>query len=371
MDTQLTDTAASSTAAQTFEIPSDPKANLEWRTTGKLPGNAPAGDGKPKEDSTPSNKNASDDNSSETAAASATAPKQEKTKQPTAADRLNEVLADLKKAGLTPAELKSFKREAQAAAPTTETTPAKAAPEKTANPQGLEKPVKPTMKDTKADGTPKFAAWEDFDAAKDEYHDAMAEYRAKVAVLEDRQARAAEAQQQTLAQKVSEAKARYGDQTEATIGNATREILGAEGIHLAVKDLIGGSPILVDVMYALGSDPADLASFIDLAKSDPAAAIRKFVLLEHLTAEELKGAGKGAAAEKGAGAEATERGDDGKFVSKTAPAKQRPATPPPPEELNTRGSAPPDPSDAAVRNNDFRAFKDAEDRKDLARRRGA
>jgi hypothetical protein len=373
MQTELTETAASSPAPQSFEIPSDPKANLEWRATGKLPGEAAAGDGTPKEDSTTS-KTASEETTSETAAASAPASKQEKTKQPTAADRLNEVLADLKKAGLTPAELKTYKREAQAQPTKAETTPAQAAPEKTANPQGLEKPVKPTMKDTKADGTPKFATWEEFEAAKDEYHDAMADYRSKLAVLEDRQARAAEAQQQALAQKVTEARARYGDQTEATIGNATRAILGEEGIHPAVKDLVGGSPVLVDVMYALGSDAAELETFINLAKSNPASAIRKFVLLEHLTTEELqKGsrAAKDPAAETGE-AGATERGEDGKFVSqKTTPVKQRPVAPPPPEELNTRGSARPDPIDAAVRNDDFASFKAEEDRRDLARRRGA
>lgn len=363
MENQQTDTAASSPAPQpVFEIPSDPKANLEWRTTGKLPDATT--DGKPKEDSTTS---ASEEKSSEPAAASATAPKQEKTKQPTAADRLNEVLADLKKAGLSPLELKTFKREAEAAK-AEPAAPAKAAPEKTANPQGLEKPVKPTMNDLKADGTKKYASWEEFDAAKDDYHDAMAEYRSKVAVLEDRQARAAEAQQQTLAQKVTEAKARYGDQTEATIGSATRALLDGGGIPLAVQDLIGGSPVLVDVMFALGSDAAALASFVDLAKTDPAAAIRKFVLLEHLTTEELA---KGSKADKGAAAAgAGERGEDGKFVS-TPPAKQRSAAPPPPEELNTRGSAPPDPIEAALRNDDFAAFKAAEDRKDIARRRGA
>ena len=375
METNTTDTAVSSPAAQqSFEIPSDPKANLEWRKSGTLPGDA-ATEGRSKEDSTPSKKDASaspsEESAAEPAAASATAPKQEKTKQPRAEDRLTEILADLKKAGLTPAELKTFKREAAAAAKP-DPAPANAAPEKTANPHGLEKPVKPTMQDTKADGTPKYAKWEDFDAAKDEYHDAMAEYRAKIAVLDDRQARAAEAQERAFATKLTEAKARYGDETEATIGNATREIMGAEGVHLAVRDLVGGSPVLMDVLYALGSDATELASFIDLAKRDPAAAIRKFVLLEHLTTEELTksaAAGKGAAAAEGTGAE---RDENGKFVShENTPAKKRAAAPPPPEELNTRGSAPPDPAEAALRNDDFAAFKAAEDRKDIARRRGA
>lgn len=378
MEHQLTDTAASSAAnheaAQSFEIPSDPKANLEWRKTGELP--ASTKEGTPKEASTPSKENASaahrKDDTAEPAAASATATQQEKTKQQSsAATRLNEILADLRKAGLSPDELKTFKREAQQAA--SADAPAKAAPEKTANPQELVAPVKPKMSDKNPDGTDKYKSWEELDEAKDAYHDAMATYRAKLAVQEDRQARAAEAQQQTLAQKVTEAKARYGDQTEATIGTATRAIIAKDsGVPEAVQDLIGGSPVLVDVMYALGSDAAELAAFVDLAKTDPAAAIRKFVLLEHLTTEELT---KSSKADKGAAAGepgAAERGEDGKFVSqKTTPAKQKPAAPPPPEELSTRGSAPPDPIDAAVRNNDFRAFKDAEDRKELARRRGA
>lgn len=374
MENTTTETAVSSPAPQSFEIPSEPKANLEWRKSGKLPGEA-ATEGTPKADSTPANKNASasasEESAAETAAASATAPKQEKAKQPRADDRLTELLADLRKAGLTPAELKTFKREAAAAAKT-ETAPANAAPEKTVNPQGPVEPVEPTQKDTKADGTPKYATWEEFDADHRKYVRDYSQYVAKMAVAEDRQARAAEAQQQTLAQKVTEAKGRYGDQTEATIGNATRAIMAEAEIPVAVRALIDGSPVLVDVMFALGSDTAELDAFIDLAKRDPAAAIRKFVLLEHLTTEELAkstAGGKAGAAAEGAGAE---RDADGKFVSqKTTPAKTRIAAPPPPEELNTRGSAPPDPTEAALRNDDFAAFKAAEDRKDIARRRGA
>lgn len=380
MQTTTTETAASSAAPQTFEIPSDPKANLEWRKTGEVPA-ASSKQTTPKEDSTPSNKkasaSASEESAAETAAASATALKQEKAKQPRADDRLNELLADLKKAGLTPAELKTFKREAAAAAKTA-TAPANAAPEKTANPQGPVEPVEPTQKDTKADGTPKYATWEEFDADHRKYVRDYAQYVAKMAVAEDRQARAAEAQQQTLAQKVTEAKARYGDQTEATIGNATRAIMAEAEIPVAVRALIDGSTVLVDVMYALGSDQAELDAFVDLAKRDPAAAIRKFVLLEHLTTEELTksaAAGKGTAAAEGAGAE---RDENGKFVShETTPAKKRPAAPPPPEELNTRGSAPPDEIADAIRRaetgdvNATRVAIDALNRRDIARRRGA
>ena len=128
------------------------------------------------------------------------------------------------------------------------------------------------------------------DAAKDDYHEKVATYTAAAAVAADRQQRAAEAQQQVLAQKLTDAKARYGDETPATIGRATDSIINGEGVHLVVKEIVGESVaagIGVDVLYVLGSKPEELASFIELAKSNPGAAIRKFVLLEDLTKQEL------------------------------------------------------------------------------------
>lgn len=356
-----------SPAAQTFEIPQDPKANLEWRKTGELP--AVKREATPKEDSTPS-KNASGEQSPETAAASATAPKQEKAKSESAT-RLDEILADLKRAGLSPAELKTFKREAAAA---------KATPETTVKPpaahlflDAAEKPVKPTMQDKKADGTLKFAGWEEFDEAKDQYHEEMAAYKAKLAVLGDRQERAAEAQQQRLAAKLSDARTRYGDHTDGTIGEATRAIMSPEtGVPPLIQQFLNESPVLVDAMYVMGSKDGDVAAFIELARTDPGAALRKFALIEHLVEQELAGA---KTTDKPA--DKAQRGEDGKLVagqSDTAdktPVNKKPPAPPPPEELNTRGSAPSDAIATAVKNNDFASFKATEDRLDLARRRGA
>jgi hypothetical protein len=355
MENTQTEVAASSPAP--FEVPTDAAANLEWRKTGEIP--AAAKEAKtPKEASTPSEEDASAANTARTAPESAPGPKQERAKQPTAADRLNEVLADLKRAGLSPAELKTYKRQAEAA---TE-APAKAAPEKTVNPQEPQEPKEPVQAD--------YDDWEKFDVDHKKYVKEYAQYVAKLAVQEDRQARAAEAQQQTLAQKVTEAKARYGDQTEETIGEATRAILNKEtGVPLLLEHFINQSKVLVDVMYVLGSKDGEVAAFIELARSDPGAAIRKFTLMEQLVEQELAKGGKTAAADEGTAA--AERDASGKFVSQDPPAKKKPAAPPPPEELNTRGSAPPDPVDAAVRNNDFAAFKAAEDRADIARRKGA
>ncbi|MES2136992.1 MAG: hypothetical protein V4502_08040 [Pseudomonadota bacterium] len=365
METQTTEVAASSPAA--FEPPSDPVLNLEWRKTGELP--AAKKEATSKEASTPSAEDASaagsDESAARTASDSAPGTKQERAKQPTAADRLSEVLADLKRAGLSPAELKTFKREAQAAA-----DPAKAASEQTVKPADGA-PTKPKPTDKNADGTDKYPTWEAFDAARDEYFEQFADFKSKAAVAADRQARAAEATDKQLREKIGEAKARYGDQAEAEITEATAAIYGDAKVHPIVKTMLGESDpgVLVGVMYVLGSKPEELASFVELSRTNPGAAIRKVALLEHLVTEELAKGGKAAAAaDEGEG---TERDESGKFVSQTPPAKKKPAAPPPPEELSTRGSAPPDPIDAAVRNDDFTAFKAEEDRRDMARRRGA
>lgn len=360
MNETQTAVAESSPAEQTFEVPSDPAANLEWRKTGNVP------EAKPKEDSTPSTKAsaaASKDGAVETAPASATGTQQEKPKNDSAETRLTQILADLKKAGLSPAELKTFKREAAAAAAE---PPAKAAPEQTAKPQGLEKPVKPTQADKNGDGTPKYDSWEKLEAARDEYFEKLSAFNVATAVAEDRAARAAEAQQNVLKQKVTEAKARYGEDAMTAINKATAALDGDANLNPVIRAMCDDSKVLVDVMYVLGSKPEDLAEFVEMAKAQPGLAVRKFALLEHLVQEELAKGSTAATAAAG-----TQRGEDGKFVSEKTPATKKPAAPPPPDELNSRGSAPTDALDAATRDNNARAFIDEENRRDIAKRRGA
>ena len=95
------------------------------------------------------------------------------------------------------------------------------------------------------------------------------------------------------------------------------------------------------------------------AENRPGRAIRELVLLEQLVIEELKGKK----------AETPEKGPDGKFKAAT-PEPKPTATPKPPTEVSARSALPPDESQAAVKREDFRAFKAAEDRKALQRRRG-
>jgi len=106
----------------------------EWRQTGKLPEAKPT---QPKGESAPPKESSAEgeEPKGKSAPASETGNKdQEKQKPPrdNAATRLNELLDDLRKAGLTPAELKTFKREVKEAEKAVEQP--KAAPEKTENP---------------------------------------------------------------------------------------------------------------------------------------------------------------------------------------------------------------------------------------------
>lgn len=342
-----TDAIAESSPA-TFEFPTEPAARAEFLKSGNLP-EPKQEETQPKGESAPPASAEPEKEPAESAPDSA-AGKQENGK---AAQRLNEILADLKRAGFTPAELKTFKRQAQAeAAKPAETTEAPKP-----KPQSLEPPTKPKQDD--------FDTWEKFQDAKDKYLEDYADYKAKLAVQEDRQARAAEQSQREMAGKLAEAKQRYGADAETAIREAASGVYGNKDVPTAVKSMLEDSPVLLDVLYVLGSKPEEIQAFVELAKSNPGAAVRKVVVLEQLVEQELS-KGKGASTQ-----ETPERGEDGKFK----PTPKKVTAPPPPEELNTRGSATTDPIEAAFRDaeskGDARAFIDAENRRDLARRKGA
>jgi hypothetical protein len=106
-----------------IEVPRDGAAYAEWRQTGKRPEAKPT---QPKGESAPPKESSAEgeEPKGKSAPASETGNKdQEKQKPP---------LDDLRKAGLTPAELKTFKREVKEAEKAVEQP--KAAPEKTENP---------------------------------------------------------------------------------------------------------------------------------------------------------------------------------------------------------------------------------------------
>jgi len=342
---------AESSPALTFEPPKDAQAYSDWRMTGKLPEAAPE---------KPAEQPKSEEPAPSKESAPAEQPEAKPQEQPhrkgkDAEARLQSILSDLREAGLSPAQLKTFRQDwqrAQAAEPPA-ASPAKSEP--TAKPQGNEPPAKPKMDD--------FDTYEAYEDARDAWVEQMADFKAEQRLQKFTQEQAEAAERQAMKARVDEAKARYGDDAEQTIAETAGALWNDQAIPEMVKAFLGDSPALLDVLYALGSQPEELAAFVALARTNPGAAVRKAVALEGLAPQ---GEARPAKA-------TPQRDADGRFVPAAKPPaeKKTPDAPPPPaRELSTRGSTPPDEIDSAVAAGDFRAYFAAKNRRDLEQRRG-
>jgi chemotaxis protein histidine kinase CheA len=315
-------------AAEPLSVPRDPKDYAEWRKTGNLPSaeSAPAkesSDGEKPEKPAP--------------APEAGKPPQEK-KRSNAESRLEELLSDLRTAGLTPSELKTFKREVRQ-------EQAKAAPEP---------PVKPPASQVKK--------LEDYDSVE-AYLEDLADHKATQKLEAYRAEEQKKAEQKVIADKLADAKKRYGDDAEDQIRSTARDVFNDDAIPLAVKALANDSPVLVDLLYVMGSNADELAEFVSLAKTNPGAAIRKLVLVEKLVQEELA---KGGTPKASGNGDAPQRDETGKFL----PAKKTTSAPPPPRETSGRSSPPPDESETALKEGNFALYREVENRREIARRKG-
>lgn len=138
---------------------------------------------------------------------------------------------------------------------------------------------KPKSDDKNADGTPKYAEYEDFTEALGRW--AAKEERATWE-REQAEQQALNALQTTL----EEARSRYEDADEV-IFPAAQAIREAK-IPLAVKEVFAGSEHFIDLCYVVGSDPDELNKFISLAQKNPRAAIGKVFEYERGIREEQK-----------------------------------------------------------------------------------
>jgi hypothetical protein len=177
----------------------------------------------------------------------------------------------------------------------------------------------------------------------------------ELAIQNERQRISQESAARELESKVSDANERYGKEEAAKIFPALNEVVTDQKVPMAVKAMLNDSDVLVDLMYTLASDPAEFSKFLNLAKSNPAAAIRQIVTTEGLVRETLKGNSSKAT---------PERGKDGKFQAKEPEAKPEAAepvtrAPRPPEEVGGRSTSPTDEVTAAVKSGDFRSVKAA------------
>lgn len=318
-----------------------PEQRTEWRKTGTLPSKeAPATS---KEDSAAK--------PAETAPVSETGP-QEKPKRDNAETRLKEILADLKTAGFTPAELKTFKREAKQAETKAESSPA---PVKVEAPKN-EAPVKPKWEDFKEldDG------WVKYEAAKDKWVEDFTEYKRKEAIADFQKQTQEEYQRQKLSQELSQGRTKYQNYDQIT--TPVIQALQADGMSKEITEVIGRSPVFVDLLYVIGENEAGRDEFLALAKSDPWAAVRKAVIMEQLITEEL------AKSRDGKKAEDTPRDDKGKFLSST-PEKKVTSAPKPPSEVGGTAAAPGDVVEEAVKKSDFSKYRMEMNRREIAARK--
>lgn len=314
---------SSPTEVPAMEVDRGPLVNLnpeqrqQYRKTGELPKEAPAPSSEP--------------NVAKPAAESEPAKQQEKPKAAPKSETAEERIAKLE------ATIEKIRKtQGKVTKPEAESAPA---------PNPVAQAKRPTPEDTKADGTPKFATPAD-------YEDALLDWK-----LEQRDAaKAATAQQEAhsklLNEKLEDARTRYTNLDEV-IQPAANVIYQDPKISPVIKQMIGDSDLIVDLVFTIGNDQAELAKFVKMAQDDPGKAIRYIALTESLIAQELEARNAPAPEEP--------------------PAKSRTQAPKPPAEAGGRAATPPDSLQAALEGSGGKlnsGLKAEFLRRDLAKLRG-
>lgn len=308
-----------------------PEQRTDWRKTGELPTTAkqetpikedaaPSNDENPPVEGTPSG--------DEKPTVEAKKP-QEKSKpyaRPDAEQRIKQLTDRIK-------QLETAQKPAQVEAPPP-VQPKQEAPQTR---------QKPTAEDKDGD-KPKYATYEDF--VED-----LADWKAEQRIAAQQREQQQQAQQREFKARVDEAKSRYGaEKFEEILAPAVNAIIGDQSVSGVVKTMLNESEVLPDLMYTIGSDPKELASFLEMAKSNPGKALRYIALTESLIRDEL----------------------DGNKESKEVipPVKPQTQAPKPPSEVGGRAASPGDPLEAAAKAGDFRSFKAEATRRQLAKMKG-
>ena len=304
-----------------------------WRKTGVLPTSEPT---KPAE-SAPAEPSDAAITAEPAAAPEAAKTQEPRPKRSDANTRIRELLAANRR-------LEGQLEESRRGKPTqAESSPAKAETEPA---KTLQSPKKPDAKD--------FKHWEEYEAARDKYNEDLIAYNVEKAKADVRRELQENQLKQSLQQQLDEGRKRYAD-LDKVIKPLTDALSSPKsGIHQDVIGVINASPVLPDLLYVIGGNEADMQDFLQTAKNDPIAAIRKTVLLEQLVMEELS---------RPAGSKSPER----QVARPPAPAK----------EVSGKTGPQPDPVASAAersaasqgRPQDFGAYRRAANAADLARRR--
>jgi hypothetical protein len=201
---------------------------------------------------------------------------------------------------------------------------------------------KPTSEDKDDKGNPKYTTYEDF--VED-----LADWKGEQRDAKNQREQREEAQTREFNAKVEEARSRY-ENFDEVVGPTASAINTDADVNPVVKQMLLDSGVLPDLLFTIGSDDAEMAKFMEMAKKYPGKALRYIALTESLIAEELDTA-KAKPAEE-------------------APVKPKTQAPKPPSEAGGRAAAPPDALEAAAKANDFRAFKAEATRRQLAKLKG-
>jgi hypothetical protein len=197
---------------------------------------------------------------------------------------------------------------------------------------------KPKPEGNGPDGKP-YATYED-------YIEDLSDWKGEQREAKSQREAAQQAQAKEFNTKVNEARSRYENFDEVVKPTATAINTDA-AIPQVIKTLLSESDVLPDILFTLGSDPAELAKFVQMAKETPGKALRYIALTESLIAEELEGKTAKPA--------------------EVSPAKPKTQAPRPPSEAGGRAAAPPDGLEAAAKANDYRSFAAEATRRQLAK----
>jgi len=193
---------------------------------------------------------------------------------------------------------------------------------------------KPTTEDKKADGTPKFATYED-------YVEELADWKAEQRWATQQREQAAENHAKQFKAKMEEASGRHENFEAARDGFI--EAMSAIKISPAVQDMLNDSDVFPDLVAVIGGSKEEASKFAKMAQDNPGKALRYIALTESLIADELAG------------------------KTEEAPAKPKTQAPKPPSTVGGQAASPPDGMESAAKAGDFRSFKAEANRRYLAK----
>ncbi len=138
----------------------------------------------------------------------------------------------------------------------------------------------PTVNDQNVDGTLKYADYSDF--IKD-----LGKWSAEQTLHESRQREVQQQQTRQIQESIERDRTRYGDEYERVLEPTAGTINSSKSLHSAVKEAIGTSDVMADLIYTLGTDQKTMKELEKLSMSNPVQAIKYIGILEAGIRQEL------------------------------------------------------------------------------------